>query len=219
MCKLQCKTRKDDRCNTSKQNNDFGETSWNDVEQNDYLNNKIIQICNVIPLSAVFKRYGILFESDSYSEWQHINCPFKDHDDYSPSFGYNKTKDVFNCFGCGRYGRAVHFISFYEDIPIQIVVKQISKYFENIIPHQIKSTDYNALNSIMQHHSSIIREFLHKFVDDPDELQASIHYVDVLNEIYDEYIRSTVEGGNIDLSYLKFLSEYIEEQINLYGEE
>ena len=36
-------------------------------------------------------------------------CPFPDHEDKTPSFFVNTTKQVFNCFGCSRKGSVIDF--------------------------------------------------------------------------------------------------------------
>jgi len=76
---------------------------------------RIIQLAiNKNPLSKIFKENKIYFDVFSVSSgWSHKrSCPFPDHEDRSPSFYYNPDLDLFNCFGCGRSGKSVHFLSF-----------------------------------------------------------------------------------------------------------
>lgn len=218
MCKIQNPTRRTSGGNSSKSDLNFGETSWDDAGESS-LTQKISQLCNAIPLSAVFKRYGISFEdSQNYSGWQHTNCPFKDHDDSSPSFGYNVTKDSFNCFGCGRGGRSVHFISYYEDIPIIQVVKTLAQHFNDVTITPIETINYKELDALMIQHSNAMRSFIQQYVNDYDAMQQAIEYTDELNTVYDTYMASIVTRGSVDLEYLKFLQQYIVEQLERYGD-
>ncbi len=60
-----------------------------------------------------------------------ISCPFKDHEDSTPSFSFcigKNTIQKFNCFGCKRSGDIFDFIGYYFDIPgPENLFKQIEK--------------------------------------------------------------------------------------------
>ena len=42
------------------------------------------------------------------------NCPF--HNEKTPSFSVHTGKQIFKCFGCGKGGNVVHFISLIENL-------------------------------------------------------------------------------------------------------
>jgi len=78
----------------------------------------LISIANQkISLASVLKSYKIQFIQEySPSGWNFKTCcPFPDHSEKTPSFGFNSKKDIFNCFGCQRGGRAVQCIAAMED--------------------------------------------------------------------------------------------------------
>jgi len=77
-------------------------------------NIKIIKGVNQkYPLINALKKYKVdLKKVTDIGSWtHHARCPFPDHRDSNPSFGYNSKEDRFYCFGCRRSGRAVEFIS------------------------------------------------------------------------------------------------------------
>src|SRR6185312_12174538 len=58
-----------------------------------------------IPIRDVAARYGIKLRKGSN------RCPFPDHDDNEPSFLFNEHRNNFKCFGCGRSGSSIDFMS------------------------------------------------------------------------------------------------------------
>jgi DNA primase len=59
-------------------------------------------------------------------------CPFPDHEDKTPSFYVNTTKQLFNCFGCGRKGSVIDFIKEYENLTIAEALKKLSEQIQPI---------------------------------------------------------------------------------------
>jgi hypothetical protein len=96
-------------------------------------NNKIIGIANkkISLLNYLKNTIKLRFEvTSSPSGWDHqSSCPFKDHNDNSPSFYFNSKINVFKCHGCGRGGGPVQFIAAYTNRPfIEVAEDIISKY-------------------------------------------------------------------------------------------
>jgi DNA primase len=93
------------------------------------------------------------------AEWSiSMPCPLhKNGHERTPSFGYSFKKDFFNCFGCGKHGRAVEFISDIENRPVLDIAKEIlatipkssedssefvSEKFEDIFPYLMDVSTY-----------------------------------------------------------------------------
>src|ERR1700749_919698 len=93
---------------------EFSDSGFDLYFKNKNLDQKLIKLANDrISLAKVFKKYEIEFKQQySPSGWTHRSlCPFKDHNERTPSFGYNPQEDKFYCFGCQRGGKAVQFIT------------------------------------------------------------------------------------------------------------
>jgi len=72
-------------------------------------------IVDLIQSYVPLKRTGSLFRA---------NCPF--HDEKTPSFYVNPERQSFHCFGCGRSGDAISFVSDYENLPIMEAVRKLA---------------------------------------------------------------------------------------------
>lgn len=66
----------------------------------------------------LIKVNGGKFASQSLKNKNRVICPF--HEDIRPSLGVIQSRatgmDLFNCFGCGKHGNAVHFYIYYNRI-------------------------------------------------------------------------------------------------------
>ena len=51
-------------------------------------------------------------------------CPF--HDDKTPSFSIDTSKNLFNCFGCGRGGDPIRFIEEFDKVDFKEAVKRLN---------------------------------------------------------------------------------------------
>lgn len=106
-------------------------------------NIKLIKAVNQkYPLINVLKKYRVdLKKVTDIGDWtHHARCPFPDHRDSNPSFGYNSKEDRFYCFGCRRSGRSVEFISQIESLPKVSVARDILIELK-ISEEDIKSND------------------------------------------------------------------------------
>lgn len=52
-------------------------------------------------------------------------CPF--HNEKTPSFNVKKDKNMFKCFGCGKGGNAIDFVSLYENIGFVDAVRKVAQ--------------------------------------------------------------------------------------------
>ncbi len=72
--------------------------------------------CNVVEVVGSYlpqlRRRGATFK---------CNCPF--HQEKTPSFTVNETRQIFHCFGCGAGGDVFHFVMEYEKVDFVTAVK------------------------------------------------------------------------------------------------
>lgn len=52
------------------------------------------------------------------------NCPF--HNEKTPSFTVDPSRQTYKCFGCGEFGSAVGFVMNYENLPFPDAVKKLA---------------------------------------------------------------------------------------------
>lgn len=52
-------------------------------------------------------------------------CPF--HNEKTPSFNVKKDKNMFKCFGCGKGGNAIDFVSLYENVGFVDAVRKVAQ--------------------------------------------------------------------------------------------
>lgn len=191
--------------------NDFGE-EVSDKDLIDFVNKNV-------PLTLIFEKYNINFETKySPTGWTQIcRCPFKDHNDKFPSFGYNPREGCFYCFGCQRGGRAVQFISFMENIsPISVartLAKEL-KYHNDIIDDDNKF-DYKRLEKLLFRYSDFILDFKTR----NNFSKIAIQYADDITWSLDVYLRKHVMRDDIILDDLEQRIEKLKEQINLFEDE
>ena len=72
-------------------------------------------IVDVIGGYLPLKRAGSSFKA---------NCPF--HNEKTPSFHVNPSRQSFHCFGCGEGGSAIGFVMKYENLPFVDAVKKLA---------------------------------------------------------------------------------------------
>lgn len=102
-----------------------------------------------IKLISVLKEYNIKIQPNGRDDWSKpMNCPFPDHKDSSPSFGYNYKTDSYHCFVCG-HGRAVEFMAKKSREPIRKVAVFLLNNI-NIDPYKeetVETEDSSVINS------------------------------------------------------------------------
>lgn len=177
---------------------------------------KIISIVNEnIPLFVVLKKYNIIFETQySHSGWTHrCKCPFKDHNDKWPSFGYNPQKGCFNCFGCNRGGKSVQFIAYMEDLnPIEVARTLIDEiaYVNNDLNDK-ESINNKELDKLLFDYASCVYEFKNQH-----KTECANKYAEAVTWNLDVYLRKNVISGSIVLGDLKLRIKKLKEQLNVF---
>lgn len=106
---------------------------WSEWSKDNGLNdfNKIKVANSKIQLYAVLKSYKVyVYRNHNNKKWSElIQCPFPDHKDKTPSFGYNYYQNSFHCFGCNRSGKSVEFISAKENKSRIAVAESILDFY------------------------------------------------------------------------------------------
>ena len=214
-----------DNTDSEDEDSDSGESSWNEnTEANRRLSrtqlvSKIILIANSkVSLAQVFEQYNIQFDIKySSNGWTHVcPCPFTDHNDQSPSFGYNPEEGRFNCFGCHRSGRAVQFIAFMENQAVIDVAKNLLK---NVIsdgetPIKNKQFDYKRLESLIFDFADCVRNFRIEHKGN----QTATTYIDNITWGIDLYLDKNALSQDINVDQLDLMIERLKEKIELYEE-
>lgn len=117
MCPLSNKTGSNSTKRTPKPYVSYDELAGWEDSTSEHNGSDLISLANdSVSLASILKSYKIQFIQEySPSGWNFKSCcPFPDHNEKAPSFGFNPKKDIFNCFGCQRGGRAVQFIAAME---------------------------------------------------------------------------------------------------------
>lgn len=179
------------------------DSGWNDrIEDSDQLF-KLIKIINSkISLSVLFERYKIQFETyGSASGWTHrCKCPFPDHNDKTPSFGYNSEQNRFNCFGCHRSGSTVEFLSFVESISLPEAAKYLVKKtnLNYLVLKEVNNFDPEHIYNILYEFADFIMAFKTKFKTD-----MAFQYAEDICWGLDLYIQKNITDKSIDVNELK----------------
>ena len=69
-------------------------------------------------------------------------CPF--HNEKTPSFNVNPTRQIFHCFGCGAGGDAIKFIMMYDNLPFPEAAKRLADRAGIMIQEEVYDAQYEA---------------------------------------------------------------------------
>jgi len=166
MCKIQNRTKLN-----SGSNNECEDRSLGNNNKNFAL---IREANNKVHLIDILRHYGFKIEQNyQRPEWSNnLVCPLKSHKgakERTPSFGYCFQRDYFHCFGCQATGRAVEFISLYEQVPRYVVANRILLQFEDNISIQDFNYEDN-ITPILLDGSKFLQEQIQKNKNNPDML-------------------------------------------------
>ena len=84
--------------------------------------NNLDELKSSVRIEDIVGRYVKLKKSSTGSVGL---CPF--HNEKTPSFNIKKSSNTFKCFGCGKGGNAIDFISFYENLGFVDAVKKVAE--------------------------------------------------------------------------------------------
>lgn len=180
---------------------------------------KVIQLANSkLSLKNILDHYNVVLENTySSSNWSYrTSCPFDDHNDRTPSFGYNPNIDVFNCLGCHRSGRAVEFIAYKEfQDKYQVAKNILSKYGSLDLSLEIDPVfDINKIKRLLFNHASNILEFKKK----NNFSSNALNYAKSLSWSVDVFLRKNTEFNEKNFNNLKIIIEQIENQLDYFEE-
>jgi hypothetical protein len=219
---LSDKPRSDGYRSSSSKNSDFEpvtgwETPVHDTDSEDDRQKVIIAANNTLLLDQVFTKYKVRLEQTySGSGWAYKGqCPFDDHRDSTPSFGYNPDANIFNCFGCHRGGKAVEFISYKEGRPkINVARDILHTYGVAEGTADIVGFDFERMKRILFNYADHVLSFkkTHGYS------KAALDYAKAVNWSIDVYLRKNSNVTNIDLSSLEARLDKLREQLDLFEE-
>src|SRR3990172_12245168 len=176
-------------------------SGWEADFEDDKINYKLIKLANEkSSLFSLLKNYGIKFIKNDYaSGWTHkSSCPFPNHRDSTPSFGYNSINDIFHCFGCQRSGGTVQFISYMESRPQIEVAREILGTFGNLYD----SIDYSfddqksKIDDLLINFSTTINNLIDKHKN--NNLSKILEHIDNITWNLDVYLENNALRGSID---------------------
>lgn len=87
-------------------------------------------------------------------------CPF--HNEKTPSFSVNPSRNIFKCFGCGKGGDAVHFIMEIEQVSYLDALRTLAKKY-NIEIAERELTDEEITARSDRESMLIVNDFAQKF--------------------------------------------------------
>jgi len=178
----------------------------------------IIAANNILSLKDVFSQYKVrLDETYSSSGWAFKGqCPFDDHNDSTPSFGYNPNSNVFNCFGCHRGGKAVEFIAFKEGIERIKVARRIlqTHNVSDLDISEINGFDFDKLKQVLFDYADYVLLFKKKH-----NSKKALKYEKDVNWNIDVFLRKNSSITDIELINLEARIEILKEQLDLFEED
>lgn len=226
---LQDRTQSDSESIIDVDHFDFEKSSgWNDKTDLDrYIENKdtdkrlikklIYEANKLIPLSSIlFKKNIIWTVIDNQSGWTHkACCPFPDHQDSTPSFGYNSKDERFHCFGCQRTGNTVQFLAFMENKTFLEIAKEILYRFkdpEDIVV-ELDDAHLEKIDELLLSFSKDIRLFLQ---ENKENCKAE-RYVESITWSLDVYLEKHSLIGAISFESLQARIEKLREYLVAFG--
>lgn len=206
-------------------------SGWDTVVEYDldrYIKNKNIisaELCRradrKVPLSNIIHKHiknWTEIRSDSTNGWTHTTyCPFPDHKDNNPSFGYNSRDEIFNCFSCHRKGKTVAFLSALQGRPkIEVAISLLSQYgsHEDII-YEMEESQLGKIDELTFQFAKDLRDFKKKFHDN----SKSFSYAEEVQRVMNLYIIRNYLTGAVDLETVEELIERLRFQLECFGVE
>lgn len=107
-------------------------------------------------------------------------CPF--HNENTPSFNVNPTRQIYKCFGCGKAGDAVRFVMDIENIGYGEALRYLAKKYGIEIEEQEQTPE------------DLLRQ---------NERESLLIVLNFAKTFFQETLRGTDEGKSIGLSYFR----------------
>jgi DNA primase len=107
-------------------------------------------------------------------------CPF--HNEKTPSFNVNPTRQIYKCFGCGKAGDAVKFVMDIENIGYGEALRHLAKKYGVEIEEQEQTPE------------DLMRQ---------NERESLLIVLNFAKTFFQETLKNTDEGKSIGLSYFR----------------
>ena len=162
---------------------------YNEAKKN--FTDKIKQVNSSILLSEIFNHLQLTMIKNYNSEWDYKgHCPFPDHEDSSPSFYYNTSKNLFHCFGCSSIGSTVEFLVKITKKSEEEILQGIDKL--NIdLSAKIEQIQNNFNDFLFKNLFSLADE-QHQFLQDNDFSDDSLLFLEKNSIPIDFFIRNSL---------------------------
>jgi len=106
------------------------------------------------------------------------NCPF--HNEKTPSFMVNPTRQSYHCFGCGEGGSAIGFVMAYENLPFPDAVKKLATRSGVLIQEDTYDPEADrrrkSRSKLIEVHNQAAR-FMHKLLLTSPDAQHARDYL------------------------------------------
>jgi DNA primase len=150
---------------------------------------KVKQINSSILLSEIFNHLQLTMIKNYNSEWDYKgHCPFPDHEDSSPSFYYNTSKNLFHCFGCSSVGSTVEFLVKLTKKSQEEILQDIDKL--NIDLSTKIEQIQNNLNDFLFKHLFSLADEQYQFLKDNEFSDDSVLFLEKNSLPIDFFIRN-----------------------------
>lgn len=140
-------------------------------------------------------------------------CPF--HNENSPSFSVNASKQFYYCFGCGASGTAVKFLQEYENLSFVEAIEELARTAGVDVPREEVSEktkqrqkQRKTLHDLM---GSCADYFAHQLYQHPNAAEAQQY---VLNRGLTEEIVQTYQIGFAPMGWDNLIQHFRSEQTN-----
>jgi hypothetical protein len=189
-----------------------GPVSWSDcdLEEDFQVENISIKQANTVKFAHVCKHYGI--DIDEYNT--KIRCPFKFHNDSSPSFQYFHGTNSFHCFGCKNSGGPVNFVACLEGISKTDAAEKLLDNFESDEDNEALGFRSKEKEDLFLKFSALIRNFLKEH-----NTHEAILFADVITMAFDSAMRGKGKRERervIDVGGINHVISELEKRIGKY---
>lgn len=195
MSALSDEAEQEDSANDELDSDEVGKSvSWSEVDCGTdwHVNKLLIKKANAnFSLKSELKKYGIIVKDSNFKFTKFI-CPFKDHNETTPSFSYYHKSDSFYCYGCQRVGRVVDFLSLIQNKDKVEVAKQLLSNNLDITEILSLEDGYNEnVDKILFDFAKYVRDFINY----NNKSKKAIKYSENINIGLDIYLHNMIVSG------------------------
>lgn len=179
--------------------------NWNDRSNFEEIVN-IVKLANQrVKLLHVLKENNLYPVRVPGTPWSiSLTCPFhKGGNERHPAFGYNFVTDRFNCFVCGKSGRAVEFYAYKENKSLEAVARHILYLYDNEDDDDIELDDTQEINKELADFAGFIRNRI--------KSNVPMNQIDKMTFCLDAYLAAKVARGNINVENLRWCINWIKQ--------